>query len=350
MRSLRTMLLLAGLGVLCPQIARAGLSFTCDSSVDAAQAGTCAYLNTTIAGLYNNTFSNIHANIYIEQGITGLGQSTVGYANPVTYTSYRNSLIAASSGSALDTAAIASLPVSQPSIYGGGNIELTSALAKALGYSFAYGTTAGGAACFVGTAGCYNGIVTITTLANLSAETGGTQTLYYRQTGGAQPSNAYDYYSIVQHETNEILGASSCVSTGGGSLTNGCAGFAAASAADLFRYKAPGTRVFIDPTPGAYFSYDGGATNGAAGAVYNTLANGHDYADFASSCSHVQDAQGCLGQSFDITSNGGAEIGILDAIGYNRVSVATPEPLALACLLPGTLAMARLRRRRSGTV
>jgi hypothetical protein len=39
-----------------------GISYTCDPTVSAA---TCAYLNTTVAGLYGSTFSNATADIYI---------------------------------------------------------------------------------------------------------------------------------------------------------------------------------------------------------------------------------------------------------------------------------------------
>ncbi len=78
-------------------------------------------------------------------------------------------------------------------------------------------------------------------------------------------------------------------------------------AVDLFRYSSAGKLVLdssLSTKRGAYFSYDGGATNGANGIagtpkVYNTLANGDDYADFVSSSPDcgtdiaVQDAEGC---------------------------------------------------------
>jgi hypothetical protein len=95
----------------------------------------------------------------------------------------------------------------------------------------------------------------------------------------------------------------------------------------------------------AYFSYNGGVTNGAAGALYNTLSNGDDYADFTSTCAHVQDGIGCPGASFDITNDGNSEINILDAEGFN---LATPEP-GTWILFAGGLAVLLLRR-RSGTV
>ena len=83
------------------------------------------------------------------------------------------------------------------------------------------------------------------------------------------------YFTVVEHETNKVLGTASCIDTTTGVLTDACGG-ARVSAVDLFRYLA-GNPVFSDTTPGAYFSFDGGVTNIA---TYNTLANGDDYADF----------------------------------------------------------------------
>ncbi len=88
---------------------------------------------------------------------------------------------------------------------------------------------------------------------------------------------------------------------------------------------------------GAYFSYDGGATNGANGIagtpkVYNTLANGDDYADFVSSSPDcgtdiaVQDAKGCPGEDKGLTilNDGGGEINILNAVGYVLATSTSP--------------------------
>ena len=136
-------------------------------------------------------------------------------------------------------------------------------------------------------------------------------------------------------------------STTGGSLSDGCGG-TNASAVDLFRYQAPGTRVFESSTPGAYFSYNGGVSNGAAGATYNTQANGSDYADFTQTCQFVQGEYGCLGSTQYITTDGGAEVNILDAVGYNlnQQSAPTPEPATLSLFATGLLGIGALMRRR----
>lgn len=320
-------------------LANAGtLSLTCDPNIDAAVAGTCNTLNTTIAGLYDSTFSNVNANIYIQYGTTGLGSSTQGFTNQISYAAFRADLAATGSGSALDLAALASLPSTEPAIYQGADIDISSALGTAFGISGLNGTTAGGAICTVGAAGCFNGIITITN---------DPSTLLYFRSGSQDPTS-YDFYSVTEHEINEVLGTSSCIDTTGASLANTCLGNAP-SAVDLFRYNG-GSRVFLDPTPGAYFSYDGGATNGADGAIYNTLSNGNDYADFLSGCpsaTHIQDGTACPGQGgLDITNDGHAEINILDAIGYNLEPVgAVPEPGTMAFFVAAAAVLGVYRRR-----
>jgi hypothetical protein len=58
----------------------ASLSFVCAPNMtngagNVGPAGTCAYLNSTIAALYTSTFNNVNASIYIKYGTTSLGQS-----------------------------------------------------------------------------------------------------------------------------------------------------------------------------------------------------------------------------------------------------------------------------------
>ena len=128
----------------------------------------------------------------------------------------------------------------------------SSALGTALGLSGMIGTTAGGSSCTTPGAGsCYNGIITVTTPANLTAEAPG-QTLYFRQNAGTQGPDSYDFYSVVEHETDEVLGTSSCIDTTNPTLQDGCGG-TNASAVDLFRYSGAGARVVESTTPGAYF-------------------------------------------------------------------------------------------------
>src|SRR5581483_2872234 len=68
---------------------------------------------------------------------------------------------------------------------------------------------------------CYDGVIVVSSSARL----------YYRN--GAIPPNAYDFYSVVEHETDEILGTASCAFGCGGDF----------DPVDLFRYHSNGTRA-----------------------------------------------------------------------------------------------------------
>jgi serine protease len=148
------------------------------------------------------------------------------------------------------------------------------------------------------------------------------------------------------HETDEVLGTSSCVYSSGAGLVDGCDFEATGtpSAVDLFRYSAPHDLVLASApstTAGAYFSYDGGTANGVNGAgdtpkFYNTLDNGEDYADFVSSTPDcgtniaIQDAVGCPGEDAGLTifNDGRGEITILNAVGYS-----VPPPASTSAVL-----------------
>jgi PEP-CTERM motif len=347
--------ILASLSATLP--AFGNLSFTCDANIDAAQAGTCAYLNTVVAGNYTSTFSNVFANIYIQYGTTGLASSTTGFFNSVSYSAYLADLTAnaVASGNPVQIAALAALNANDDA-YSNDTVSITSALGSALGIanSSLTGTTALGAPCTIGNSGCYNGIIT------LSNEP---DTWYYDNVGGSE-AGLYDIYSAVEHETDEVLGTSSCMDTQTADLSDDCdvafGGTGNPSAVDLFRYNSAGSLALntsyiglANAAAGAYFSYDGGATNGANGFVYNVTANGADYADFLASCPagplSVQDAFGCPGNEAGqtILNDGGAEINILNAIGYDLSSTAAaPEPATLVLMGASLLALAAVRGRR----
>lgn len=352
------------------------ITYTCDPSVPAS---TCNYLNTTVAGHYSSTFTNASANIYITYGTTGLAQSQ-GAFNFVTYDQYVAALTSNPSQSPVQVSALSALNTYDAGPYGTVNVNVTLALATALGVTGevqggAAGITPGGDVCNAGSPGCYNAVVTVTNDPSTP--------LYYDNLGGPEPSDAYDFYGVVEHETDEVLGTSSCVGTSGinpaglvtrgiirtvhnvarfaspdaGKLSDEC-GSGVPSAVDLFRYSGAGDLVLdksLSTKPGAYFSYDGGATNGADGIagtpkVYNTLANGDDYADFVSSSPDcgtdiaVQDAEGCPGEDKGLTilNDGGAEINILNAVGYvlaNSTSpalTASPANVSFRDLVVGT--------------
>lgn len=300
MRKVLTLAAGLALGV---SLANAGtISYTCDPGIAAA---TCNYLNTTVAGLYSSTFTDANADIYITYGTTGLAQTQTAF-NVVSYNAFVAALAANTNMSALQSSALSALNTYDSGPYGSGNVDITASLATALGLT---GLTDSGVPvgsstpCALGTTGCYNAEITVTNDPSTP--------LYYDNLGGTEASDAYDFYATVEHETDEVLGTSSCIDTGSGSLSDGCDSFGPGtpSAADLFRYSAPGSLILdssLSTSSGAYFSYNGGATNGdfgpAGAKLYNTLANGDDYADFVSSSPDcgtnqvVQDAEGCPGE------------------------------------------------------
>jgi hypothetical protein len=300
-----------------------GVVYTCDPNVAPA---TCNYLNTTVAGYYNDTFTNANANIYIQYGDTGLA-STSQVLNMLTYNQYVTALGNNPNKSAIQVSAVSALSTYDATPYGSGDVAVSSALGTALGFTGIYGiNSAGDAACIIGSSGCYNAVITVIS----DPETEGFS-LYYDNLGGTEPSNAYDFYGAVQHETDEVLGTTSCITTQADPLSDGC-GNGTPSAVDLFRYSSAGHLVLdssLSTTPGAYFSYNGGTTNGAIGVggspkFYNTLANGDDYADYVSSspsCATnqaIQDAEGCPGMDAGLTilNDGGSEINLLTTVGY----------------------------------
>jgi PEP-CTERM motif len=339
-----------------------GVTFTCDPSIAAdGPSGLCNSLNTSIASLYNNTFSNANANIYIEfSNNGGLADSTTGFFNLVTYSTFRSALRSESTDPAKSF-----VPVIEPGIFGGDEVGLTSAVAEALGIATVagggsvLGITSGtnpadgsinGTSCttYATTgSGCYNGIIQVNIPTDLQSEFN--QGYTYRNLGGSTTgtTNNYDFFSVVEHEADEILGTSSCIDTTGNNNTSLQNPGNCVSAVDMFRYTSAGTRTFDTAGTSGYFSDDGGVTD-YEGNTYNDQANGEDWADFSQSCTFVQDAVGCLNQSFDITSDGpggtaGPEIAALSAVGFD---LATPEPGTMGLLGIGLAAVGIVIYRR----
>lgn len=334
-------------------LANAQITFTCDPSVATA---TCNYLNTAISGHYSSTFANANANIYITYGATDLGASVHG-ENTIPYSQYVTALTANTAPSPVQTAALSALNTYDAGPYGNSSVQITSALGSAFGLTGLQGVNTSDFSCDLGTPGCYDGVITMTNSSSI--------TWYYLDQGGIEPVGAYDFYATVEHEADEVLGTSSCIRTASSenpaaagrnehivtvirpkgadslataattaTLTDDC-GAGMPSAVDLYRYSASGALVLdssLSTKDGAYFSYDGGSTDGADGVDgskkhYNAKANGDDYADFVASadCSKeeaVQDATGCPGQDagISILNDGRGEINILNAVGFNLVS------------------------------
>jgi hypothetical protein len=352
MRKCAGLLTIALLGSSVPALA--GLIYTCDPSIDAP---TCAALNGTsagvynVAGIYDGLFgSSLSANIYITYGSTGLGQSSTNFT-PVSYTDYYNALAARTA----DPVALASLGSSVDPLgsQSNGYVDISPALATALDITDNGANTAGLEAdgmtnCTLGTSGCYNGVITIT-------NGGG---FYFPSAPGAAappaPSSLVDFYSVVEHETDEVLGTISCIGTSGGAPYDQCnPGFTDASAADLFRYSAAGVRSFLDTAEGtsAYFSIDGGVTDIAD---YNNSPNGEDYGDWLPVYPYlVQDDEGSPDVTLDISTDVGVnsnaypqpEVAVLDAVGFDQ-AVPEPSTFGLLGVSLASLGLLGIRRRR----
>jgi hypothetical protein len=177
----------------------------------------------------------------------------------------------------------------------------------------------------------------------------GNQGYTYESLGGSTngTTDNYDFFAVVEHEVDEVLGSASCISLQISGPQNDC--FGAASAVDLFRYSATGVRAWDSQTPAnQYFSPDGGATD-LDGNLYNTANAGEDWADFSQGCVFIQDAEACPSDnpatnSYNILNDGpggtvGPEVGILNAVGFNLNTSTTPEPGTMGLLGFGFVAL-----------
>jgi uncharacterized protein (TIGR03437 family) len=287
-----------------------GIVYTCDLTITEVSATACDTLNTTIAALYSRAFTNANASIYVTLGSVELGQSNFGY-NFFDYSSFRNALTAAASGPNDNTAIANSLPEVNP--FGDDSVDVVNPLQRALGLS--------SAPCLAA-AGCYDGTITISN----------TEPLYFRT--GVISSDQYDFFTVVEHETDEILGTAAlcCGSTG------------IVFPADYFRYHSDGTRSF------AYGSNDACSSSGSTNACfsidgmhmlqqYNNLNNGQDTGDWVYDCAHplLQDYANCSGTA-GVDISPGAEILVLNVVGYTLVP---PSPLAYYSRTPCRVADTR---------
>ncbi len=207
----------------CVPIQAGTINFTCDASIQALNTnqsasftssatgnnGVCGYLNSTIASLYSSAFTNVNASIYIKMGHltnqVGHSDTIVNFFNTGGYNTLRDALFADAT-SANDATAIAHLPSSEPSEFNGRGVILSNANMRALNL----GTPTRGvngantANCSSpGAPDCYDGIITIAD--NLPSN--GHYTFRELSLGGGP----IDFFSIVEHETDEVLGTRSCV-------------------------------------------------------------------------------------------------------------------------------------------
>jgi PEP-CTERM motif len=347
---LKQLLLTVGLACVAGVPASASLTYTCDPNINATVAGTCGMLNGTISGLYNSYFNDVNAKVYIQYGSTGLGGSFTAL-DGFTYGQFQTALNADKT-SADDLTANGvggSVPAANP--FPTQNVVLTHANARALGL-----TAGTNGVCQAGVNGCAaSGNCTIS-VANYGTSCfdsvitiSNTASLWYRSlSSGSQTGSQYDFFSVVEHESDEVLGtiSSCCGEIGGGAFF---------APVDLFRYSSNGARnhafgsntacTVAGTTDNACFSINNG-TSLLAGIQYNNLNNGADVGDFSTNCKFVQDAFGCpggVGASHDISPS--AEVRILDLVGFTSTNP-VPEPGTVAMLGAGLVGLGWLRRKR----
>ncbi|HWF07229.1 MAG TPA: NF038122 family metalloprotease [Bryobacteraceae bacterium] len=278
---------------------------TFDGSItsDANATKIEASINAAISQIESYFTDNITVPIQFIKETTGLGNSSTA-AEEVTYTAYRNALIADASDSDDAGALFFDLPDQANSpVDGQADMLLTVANGQALGLN--------GPATFDGT------IYLNTSIMNFDRSN--------------INLSFYDAQSVVMHEMDEVLGL--------GSGLNIPLGQRESRAQDLFRYSAPGVRSYSSAAPSSYFSIDGGATN----LVNFYQGAGGDYGDWKSvnGSPKVQDAIGTPGS----VPAYGVEVRDLDVIGYNLV---TPEPGTWLLLAAG-IGLITLRSRRAAT-
>ena len=287
--------------------------YTCDPTVDAAVPGLCNRLNTEMAGLYASTFTNATATIYIRFAATSLGASTTSYSE-MTYANFRIALLATATSANDNTAYVASVPAANP--FPTRRVAVTNANLRVLGGSPTGGLDSAGAGCNVATdANCFDSIITIS-----SAQLAGGN-LWFR-TGPPITASQYDYFSVVQHETDEVLGTSSQAF---GFVFGGNDHI---SPPDMFRYHSDGTRSLSAGNNNACTTSD---NNNACFSIngttmvhqYHNTNDGNDAGDWQTNCVAVQDNAGCLGGAN--RNIGPDEILVLDVVGYRLAAVLTPD-------------------------
>jgi len=300
-----------GLVALVPAHASLIINPTFDSSItsDPNAAAVISTIDQAINMFESQITTGITVNITFQEMGSGLGSSSTFFGT-ITYSQYLAALQSHSSGDAVDTSALATLPAGPNNpVNNGTTVDVTTANLRALGFNASVPTD--------------SSIGLNTSITNFS--------------GKPYNSSFYDLASVIEHEIDEALGLGSNLDTG--SATG------AIRPEDLFRYSAPGTRSYtISSSATSYLSIDGGVTN-LIGFNQVGPPGSSDYGDWAGSATpHVQDAFGTPGA----TPVYGVERTALDAIGYNFVQTSVPEPSTFCLMTLAAIGLIAGRQKLQG--
>jgi Ca2+-binding RTX toxin-like protein len=265
-------------------------NITFDASVGSAPNGFVSTVNA-VAQFFQSTYSdNVTVNINVgfgtigSQPVTALGESST-FLNIYSYDQIRNALIG-DEKTADDSSSANSLPGTSP--LAGATYWVARAEAKALG--------------LLGASASTDGSVGFSSSASFD----------YDRSDGIS-AGAYDFYAVVAHEFTEVMGRQLMASETFLGRPNSL------EPEDLFHFASPNNRLFTGTTQG-YFSVDNGNTNLQN---FNTNPAG-DFGDWASSTAH--DAFDAFGTTGVVEAISEADLRVMDAIGWDRVSAAPPSP------------------------
>ena len=288
-------------------------SITSDPNAAAIETSINAAISFYTTNLTTATAAPINVTIDFKEG-GGLGESSTTLYK-VTYQSFLNALIAASSGDLTDTTALSGILTGPDNpVTGSANIDVKTAELRALGYTGVPPT------------GGFDGTIMLNTAL----------------TTPGSPGSAPDYnlMAVTEHEMDEVLGL--------GSDDSGTGFFADPAPEDLFRYDSTGHRSYTtSATAQAFFSINGTTLL----AQFDNQNDGGDWGDWQSNplpnsvAPKVQDAFGTPFSNPSL-SLGSPEVVALDALGYNLVSP-TPEPGTIFLSVSALGGLWLMKRRRA---